>query len=66
MGQGPQCRGGEEEKCKITNLKAINRVSQLSRHVSRDCHECPGLTSDTYLVRVRSVMVSDALNTPGD
>ena len=54
-----------EEKCKITNLKAINQVSQLSRHVSRDCHECQAVTCDTYLVRVRSLMVRDGLDTPG-
>ena len=52
-----------EEKCKITNLKAINQVSQLSRHVSRDCHECQAVTCDTYLVKVRSLMVSDGLDT---
>ena len=44
-----------EEKCKITNLKAINQVSQLSRHVSRDCHECQAVTCDKYLVRLRSL-----------
>ena len=56
-------RRGEE--CKITNLRAINRVSQLSRHVSRDCHECPGVTGDLYLVSIGSLMVKDSLDTPG-
>ena len=47
-------------------MRAINRVSQLSRHVSRDCHECPGVTGDLYLVSIGSVMVRDGLDTPGD
>ena len=41
-------------------------MSQLSRHVSRDCHECPGVTGDLYLVSIGSLMVRDGLDTPGD